>query len=259
MNSTERKRTIKNLLQQNESVVVNELTRILGVSKVTVRADLDDLEQKGILVRTHGGAVLAENEDLVRMISNTLKEFTEEKRKIGAIAAQLVHNGQSIIIDSGSTTVHLARCISKTSLTVITNSVLVLHELMGSPQVDLLICGGVLRRPSMAIIGNIARNYFNQVHADILFLGASGFSLEQGVTCTNLIEADTKQAMIKNATQVCLMADSSKLGVVLLAKVCEWSAIDILITDWIPAQDRRALEALGVKVLTAIPEEPGGN
>lgn len=250
MNSTERKRTILELLKTQESVEVGELTKLLNVSKVTIRTDLDNLEQKGLLVRTHGGAILAERQDLVRLISNTLYECTEQKQLIAKIASKLIQPGQNIIIDSGSTTVHLARYISHYSLTVATNSILVVQELMGADSVELLIAGGTLRRQSMSAIGNYARDCFRQIHADILFLGASGFSLEQGVSCTNLIEADTKQAMIDSASKVCLMVDSTKFGKDSLARICEWGSIDVLITDSIPDEARLKFEQMGVQVLT---------
>lgn len=250
MNSTERKRTILEMLKAQESVQVGELTKVLDVSKVTVRTDLDDLEQKGLLVRTHGGAILAERQDLVRLISNTIYEWTEQKKMIAKIASGLVQPGQNIIIDSGSTTVHLARYITNLSLTVATNSLLVIQELMSVESIELLIAGGTLRRQSMSAIGNNTRDCFRQIHADILFLGASGFSLSGGVSCTNLIEADTKRAMIDSASKVCLMVDSTKFGRDSLARICDWGSIDILVTDTIDADARVAFEQTGVQVLT---------
>ncbi|MFA6841350.1 MAG: DeoR/GlpR family DNA-binding transcription regulator [Sphaerochaetaceae bacterium] len=250
MNSTERKRTILEMLKAQESVQVGELTKILNVSKVTVRTDLDDLEQKGLLVRTHGGAILAERQDLVRLISNTIYECTEQKRQIAKIASGLVRPGQNIIIDSGSTTVHLARYISALPLTVATNSLLVIQELMSVDTIELLIAGGTLRRQSMSAIGNYTRECFKQIHADLLFLGASGFTLSGGVSCTNLIEADTKRAMIDSASKVCLMIDSTKFGKDSLARICDWSSIDILITDAIADDIRSSFEQMGVQVLT---------
>lgn len=250
MNSTERKRTILEMLKAQESVQVGELTKILNVSKVTVRTDLDDLEQKGLLVRTHGGAILAERQDLVRLISDTIYEWTEQKKMIAKIASKLVHPGQNIIIDSGSTTVHLARFINTLPLTVATNSLLVIQELMGVENIELLIAGGTLRRQSMSAIGNYARDCFRQIHADVLFLGASGFSLNGGVSCTNLIEADTKRAMIDSASKVCLMVDSTKFGKDSLARICDWGSIDLLITDSMAEDARSTFEQMGVHVLT---------
>ncbi len=252
MHATQRKNLIMQELQQNDSVDVLSLARRLAISKVTVRKDLDELADKGLVVRTHGGAVLAEKQNLVRLISNTITEHTEDKKNICAHALRFVEQGKSIIIDSGSTTVHLAPLVAKMNLSVITNSILVIQELAAAEAVELLIVGGLLRRPSLAAIGSPARSYLNQIHVDTLFLGASGFSVEQGITCTNLIEADTKQAMIASATKVILLADSSKFGTVSLAKVCNWEDIDLLITDdGLSDEGRLTLEAQGVHVQTA--------
>lgn len=250
MNATERKRRIIELLDERESVQVAELTSLFSVSKVTARNDLDDLEAKGLLVRTHGGAMAAEKHEFVRLISNTINENRDKKRRICDLALRFIAPGQNIIIDSGSTTFHLSRLVATKPITVITNSVLVIQELMGASPVELIAAGGVLRRQSMSFMGAYARHSFEQVRADILFLGAAGFGLEQGVTCTNLIEADTKQGMIKSAAKVCLLADSTKLGKAALAKVCDWDSIDILITDAIDLETRAGLAVQGVLVVT---------
>lgn len=249
MRATQRKNFIMQELQEKDSVAVIPLSLRLDTSKVTIRKDLDELAEKGLVVRTHGGAVLAEKQNLVRLISNTIMERTEEKKAICAHALNHIRQGNSILIDSGSTTVHLAPLIKNMNLTVITNSILVIQELAASEAVELLIIGGLLRRPSLAAIGSPACAYLNQLHADILFLGASGFSFEEGITCSNLIEADTKHAMISSATKVCLLADSSKFGNISLARVCNWADIDVLITDaGIPNEAKIALESQGVCV-----------
>lgn len=251
MNATERKRKIMELLETRESLEVVELTELFSISKVTARNDLDDLEAKGLLVRTHGGAVLAEKHDLVRLISDTINENRDKKKRVCALAARLVEPGQNIIIDSGSTTLHMAKHVAARPITVITNSVLVIQELMHAEQVELIMTGGVLRRQSMSLMGAYARHSFEQIRADILFLGASGVSLDRGITCTNLIEAETKHAMIRSVTKVCLLVDSSKFGKVSLAKVCDWDSVDILVTDEIDSETRASLESLGVQVITS--------
>jgi DeoR family fructose operon transcriptional repressor len=249
VNSLERKKQILEILEREESVNVVELTKRFSISKVTARNDLDDLEAKGLLVRTHGGAVLAEKRDLVRLVSNTINENREKKRRVCELAARFVRQGQNIIIDAGSTTVHLAKLLTDRTITVITNSVLIIDELMAVENIELVVAGGILRRPSMSCIGANARRCFEQLHTDMLFLGASGASLVEGVSCTNLIEADVKQAMIQSAQKVYLLVDSTKFGKVSLAKVCGWDAIDAVVTDSIQPETRAGLEALGVQVI----------
>ncbi len=249
MNAAERKRNILDILREKESVQVGELTEIFNVSKVTIRTDLDDLEQKGLLVRTHGGAMIAERQELVRLISNTINECADKKKLIAQLASSLIVPGSAIIIDSGSTTVHLTRHIEQIPLTVMTNSLLVIQNLMAAGNIELVVAGGSLRRQSMSLIGNHARECFRQVHADMLFLGASGFSASSGVFCTNLIEADTKRAMIDSAAKVCLMVDSTKTGKTSLARICDWSSIDMIITDSMSSDDKKRFEEIGVSVL----------
>ncbi|HPZ15363.1 MAG TPA: DeoR/GlpR family DNA-binding transcription regulator [Sphaerochaeta sp.] len=250
MNPAARKKEIISLLEQAGSVQVADLARTLKVSKVTIRSDLDEMGQRGLLVRTHGGAITAERQGSSRFVSVTINEYADEKKAIAKIAASLVKGGQSIIIDNGSTTVHVAPFVSELPITVMTSSLLVVQQLMHAEKVDLLMAGGILRRPSMGLMGNYTKEFYRQIHADWCFLGASGYSATHGVFCTNLIEADSKQTMIKSASKVCLLSDSSKMERLSLAKVCDWDAIDYLITDAIEAETRSALEEQGVKVLT---------
>ncbi|WP_332445828.1 DeoR/GlpR family DNA-binding transcription regulator [Sphaerochaeta sp.] len=250
MNPAARKKQILSVLERDGSVHVPDLAIALQVSRVTIRNDLDEMATKGLLVRTHGGAITAEKQGSSRFISQTLHEFTDQKKAIAQLAATLVKPGQSIIIDNGSTTLHIAPFIADLAITVSTSSLLVMQELMHAEKVDLLMAGGILRRPSMGLMGNYAKEFYRQIHADWCFLGASGYSSKHGVFCTNLIEADTKQTMIQSASKVCLLVDSSKMEHLSLAKVCDWSSIHYLITDTITDDVRAAIESHGVKILT---------
>lgn len=251
MNAVQRKIKILDVLREQGSVEVEQLTDLFGVSKVTVRGDLDDMERRGLLIRTHGGAMLPENRDLVRLLANTLQEHREEKYAICRRALQFIEPGMSIIIDAGSTTVHLAKMISTMPLTVITNSVLVLQELMNCETVELLVAGGILRKPSLSFMGSFASSVFDQIHADILFLGISGFSIKKGMTCTNLVEAETKKHMIHSASKVVLLADSSKLEKMFIAQVCGWDSVDYLVTDALAEDLKKELDTFGVTTVIA--------
>ena len=251
MNSAERKQAILQLLQEKESIHVDELSQRFKVSRVTIRGDLDNLQQKGLLVRTHGGAMLPEKRDFIRIISDTIHESAKEKESIAKLAASLVNPGQAIIIDSGSTTMHMAKYLADKEITVATNSLLVMQQLMNEEHINLVMIGGSLRRYSMSAIGGLARSCLSQIHADWLFLGGSGFSVEKGISCSNLVEADTKQAMIQSSEHVCLVADSSKIGKVSFANVTDWSHIEVLVTDRIDTETRVCLEGYGVKVLVS--------
>lgn len=257
MNGYERKIEIVRQLEEKGKVNINQLAEAFEVTKVTIRSDIDSLETRGLLVRTHGGAVLPENHHLVRKITHTLNERREEKEGIARIALTLIEPGSTVLIDSGSTTAILARHLKSMRLTVITNSVLVLQELAGSETVELLVCGGALRKPDMALIGEIARSFYEQLNADIVFLGANGYSLDKGVSCANLIEAETKKHMIKSAQKVCLLADSSKRNRVALAHICDWEDIDMLVTDSLSSADQDVLAGYGVEVKKTKQKEEG--
>jgi DeoR/GlpR family transcriptional regulator of sugar metabolism len=252
MNSIKRKLKIMELLKTKESVGVEQLTKIFSVSKVTVRGDLDDLERKGLLIRTHGGAMLPEDLSLIRRLSYTLEEQREEKLAICKAALQLIKPDMNIIIDAGSTTVHLARMVADMRISVITNSIPVIQNLIDSSTVELFVAGGILRKPSLSLIGAAAAFMFDQIHADILFLGASGFSIEKGLTATNIIEAETKKQMIKHASVVCLLADSSKLEKMFLATICNWDSIDYFIVDHLEEPVQRRLAEQGITIINAL-------
>lgn len=250
MNPEVRKKNILAKLNKEGSVQVIDLAKELRVSKVTIRNDLDDLANKEVLIRTHGGAITPEKQGSSRFIAQTINEYADQKKAIARLAASFVKPGQSIIIDNGSTTLHIAQYISNLPITVTTSSILVMQELMHAEKVDLLMAGGILRRPSMGLMGNLSKEFYRHIHADWCFLGAAGYSSKSGVFCTNLIEADTKQTMIQSASKVCLLADSSKMEHLFLAKVCDWSSIHYLLTDTIDSDVRSAIEAQGVKVIT---------
>lgn len=251
MNSNERQKIILQHLQEKDCVKVDELTKEFNVSKVTIRTDLDNLENKGLLVRTHGGAMAPEKQSYIRIISNTIKESTIEKDMVCKAASALITNGDTIILDNGSTTVHLAKYLKDRSITVATASLLAMNQLMNDESIELIMLGGILRRYSMGAIGPIVKTCLQQFHAKWLFMGASGISPSYGISCTNLIEAETKQAMIKSADLVCLLVDSSKLNRVSFAKVCFWDEIDYLIIDKIDDEAKAEIESHGVEVVIA--------
>jgi DeoR/GlpR family transcriptional regulator of sugar metabolism len=250
VNSFERKKHILDKLRGDGTVSINSLADALGVTRVTIRTDLDTLEQRGLLLRTHGGAVVPEHYHLARHIDSTLQERRQEKEAIAKLAAAQVEDGSTLILDAGSTTAIAARFLVDRRITVVTNSLLVLQELSASETVELLVAGGALRKPDLALIGSLSQHVFERLHPDLVFLGANGFCVERGVTCANLIEAETKRFMIKSANRVLLLADSSKSGRTALAHVCDWDEIDVLVTDRLSGEDREALSGLGVEVMT---------
>lgn len=251
LSSVERKSEILGILSLKESVDVEELAEHFRVSRVTIRNDLDALAEKGMLVRTHGGAIVAERKNFIRFISKTVKENSSEKDRIAREAVSLIKDGDTILLDSGSTTLNVPKYLSSSTLTVVTDSLIAAQELSDYEGIDLVVLGGMLRRSSMNLIGPMTKNCLEAINARWFLMGATAVSIEQGISTTNLVEAEVKQMMIHSADKVCLLADSSKMGKTSFGKVCDWNQIDYYITDSISDEDLAALTAKGVTVLVA--------
>lgn len=244
-----RRRMIVDVLTDVDYITVEELSRRLGVSSVTIRTDLSALEEKGDLIRTHGGAMKPVHKNIQRMLSTTMSEFENEKKAIARRASSLISPGSTIIIDSGSTTIHLMDHLSGKDVSVITNSIPVLEKLKDIPDIDVLMLGGNLKRSFMGTMGPIANSAISSINVDTYFLGATNFDREV-ITCTNLTEAELKRQMIKAADKVVLLADSSKFGRKAYATICTWTEIDAIVTDKMDEEICNYLEDMGTEVIT---------
>jgi DeoR family fructose operon transcriptional repressor len=252
MFAEERKQQILRVLEAREAVRVSDLSEALRVSEASVRRDLRDLEEAGLLKRTHGGAVGPQAAAFEPSLSEKEDQYRAEKAAIAHVAAEMVQDGEVVILDAGSTTLAIARLLkSRRNLTVVTNSLSVASELAGS-HVELLVAGGSLRPPTRALVGPVAETALAGLHADRLFLGANGVDLRKGVTTPNLVEAQTKRAMVESAREVVVVADHSKVGCVTFCRVCGLDRLRALITDdAAPPTFVQALEKQGVKVYLA--------
>lgn len=249
MNKLKRQLKIIEELKMEGVVNINNLHEKLKVSKVTIRSDIEELDQKGYLLKTRGGGVLSNNRNLVRLIEKTIHEYEFEKDLIAQTAAKLVNPGMRIIIDSGSTTSFLPRYLKDLNLTVITNSLIVVHELCGLDNISLVVSGGSLRNESQSLIGIPSLSFFDSVNADILFLGATGFSAERGASASDIMEAETKKMMISSSAEVYLLVDSSKFDKNSLSRICHTSELTGIITDRISDELLQQLKDLNVLVL----------
>jgi DeoR family transcriptional regulator, fructose operon transcriptional repressor len=252
MNKLKRQIKIIEELKTKGEVSINHLHEKLKVSKVTIRSDIEELDQKGYLIKTRGGGILSNNRNLVRLIEKTIHEYEYEKEMIAQTAAKLVKPGMRIIIDSGSTTSFLPRYLKEINLTVITNSLIVVHELCGLENIDLIVSGGSLRHESQSLIGIPSLSFFNNMNADILFLGATGFSAERGASASDIMEAETKKMMISSSTDVYLLVDSSKFGKNSLSKICQASELTAVITDRISNKMMHQLKEDNISVLQSV-------
>ena len=254
MLAEERRYRIVEILYERDSglVSVTELSDLLGVSTMTVRRDLDWLKGKDLLRRVHGGAVVREALDDEKPFLERGKEFSQEKQLIGRAAAQLVRDGEVIILDAGTTTQQVARNLSdKQGLTVVTNALPVAEELSRYPQISTILLGGILKHRELCTVGPPVTEELSRLSADRLFLSAAGFTLQKGATDPDLRETEVKQAMIRAARQVILVTDSSKWGGVTFAQITTLDAIHRIVTDdAIPAAAIEALETEGIEVVT---------
>src|SRR6201996_6404057 len=246
----ERRRRICELLREEGRVTVEALATRFGTSQVTIRADLSALESVGALTRTHGGALPPEDADEPLDVKQL--QHHAEKVRIAQAAVALIRDGETIILDSGTTTAEIARALRKADLkfiNVITNALNVAALLMDVPAVRLVMLGGVLRRESNSLTGPMAAAALANLQADRLYLGADGLDPEIGVMTPHLQEAELNARMMRIARQVVVVADSSKLirrNVSLIAKV---EQIHLLITDHgAPSEAVEALRRQGVEV-----------
>ncbi len=260
-----RRRHILEILTGREDCAasVEELRHLLGVSQMTVRRDLDWLAERGLLRRVHGGAVAHQSArppwQGAPGAPPEWKPFVErrvqhsrEKQFIGWAAAQLVSDGERIILDSGTTTLHVARNLDcRQDLVAITHSLPVAEELARCPNVTTIVLGGLLKPREMCNVGPTVTQELARLSVDKLFLSAAGFSLDRGVTDPDMRENEVRQAMIRAAREIILVADSSKWGAVSLVQIIPLDVLDKIITDdGLPRDAVEAITALGVQVIT---------
>ncbi len=209
---------------------VSELSAGFGVSGVTIRSDLEALEQQGVLKRNHGGAVAAQVARFAPAFQEQSSVNLEAKKAIARVAARLPEDGDKVLLDAGSTTLLLARELRESALSLVTNSVYVLNELVNSPRIDLIVVGGELYEPGLCLVGALAERFLCNICADIAFLGVNGVSLE-GISVNNLPEAGVKQCMVQAASRTVVLADSSKLGLDSFVRVASLDEVNAVVTD----------------------------
>jgi DeoR family transcriptional regulator, aga operon transcriptional repressor len=250
----ERQRKIVDLVNNRGSVTVEELSKAFSVSKITIRSDLQALEDHGRLVRTHGGALKLSDEmyDLPIAVKET--KHREEKFLIGKAALDLIKDGETIILDSGSTTMEIAKQIVEkafTSLTIITNALNIAMELAHQSNIQVVMLGGTMRKMSYSMVGPLAEETLAQFYADRLFLGVDGFDIGYGLSTPDILEARLNRKMIQVATTIILVTDSSKFGRKSLSFIAKPEEIDVLITDSnIPGDITNSLRQKNVEVIT---------
>jgi DeoR family transcriptional regulator of aga operon len=232
MMAEERRTQILQTVRSAGRVRVNELASRFSTSAVTIRNDLNELHQRGLVLRSHGGAVLPDTILHESPVHERLKAHSDEKRRIGAMAATLINDGETIILDSGTTTLEIARQIKKKQgLQIITNGVNIAAELLDARDAEVFIVGGTVRGESASISGRFTEEMFDQFSADKLFLSGAGCDLDFGVSGANLEETMVNRAMLRISREIILVADASKFSKRSMTRIAPFSEIDTVISD----------------------------
>jgi DeoR/GlpR family transcriptional regulator of sugar metabolism len=234
MLADQRRRVILHAIQTTGYVEVTDLAEQFKVSMATVRRDLLTLENSGLLVRTHGGAIpISASTAWEPSWDSKRTKMLQAKRLIGREAASLIKPGETIILDAGSTTWQIADNLRpEDNLTIVTNDLQILLRLAAlAPGCTVVSTGGLIRESLYALYGSEAERFVESLAVNWTFLGANGLHLERGITNSNLVTVSLRQAMIRAARQVVVVADHTKFNQVALAHVCDLSEIDMVITD----------------------------
>lgn len=229
----ERQKKMIEYIENNTSAQIHELAERFHVSEATVRRDLDDLDRQGALRRTHGGAIKVDRStSYEHMYSEKIAFMTEEKQRIAEAAAAMVHNGDTVMIDSGTTTFFIAQALARhENLTIITNDLYIAYQTPIHPSSTLIVTGGMRRQGRQELVGTMTESFIRDTHVDIAFVGADGIDLTGGVTNANFAEVGVKRLMIQSGMRGVIVADHSKFGRVALARICDLTEAAVLLTD----------------------------
>ncbi|KJS47253.1 MAG: DeoR faimly transcriptional regulator [Peptococcaceae bacterium BRH_c23] len=232
-------------------MTVTELAQRLKVSEMTIRRDLKNLAALGLIQRQHGRAIYPPITPMDTLLMMSMGEAEREKARIGQLAATLINEGDSIILDAGTTTLAVAQAIH-TKCTVITNSLPIASVLGNREEITVLMTGGEVRTNTFALVGPMTRGFLEGFNADKLFLGATGVNVARGLSTANMLESEVKQTMLKVAKDVILVAHSAKIGQVRYHTFALWDSVHTLVTDsGLSTSIKEELTLLGVNILLA--------
>jgi DeoR family transcriptional regulator, aga operon transcriptional repressor len=250
MSTINRRVKILEIINSEGQVAVTELSKIFSVSEVTIRNDLSQLEKKGLLIKTRGGGLKAQRVGIDQQLNDKAKINSKEKQAIGKKAAELINDNDTIIIDSGTTTVEIAKNIGRVNnLTVITNALNIASQLIRN-EIKVILLGGILRTSSLSLIGPIGENSIKYFYCDKCFLGVDGIDSHSGIYTPNLEEAHLNRMMIESSKELIVVTDSNKFRRKSLAHIAPITKVSIIITDSkIPEDELKNLNSLGIKVI----------
>ncbi|WP_025764490.1 DeoR/GlpR family DNA-binding transcription regulator [Dyadobacter tibetensis] len=230
----QRREKILDLLKEDGSAKVGDLARLFKVTEVTIRQDLEKLEAEDLIVKEHGGAYLKNVEDQVKSFSLVNQDNMDKKAQVAEKCLEYIEDGDTIILDSGTTTTEIAKKIKTAdykSLTIITNALNIAMMLGAEPGIEVIMTGGEFKPPTLSLTGQKAADFFSGLNVQKLFLATAGISLKAGLTYPSISDLVVKKAMITSAEVVYLVADSTKMGKSALASLGALGLIDYIITD----------------------------
>lgn len=251
--SVPRRRRILEWIQEEGAARVRDLSAAFQVSEATIRQDLERLDSEGFITREHGGAFLNSVSSKVEPMALHHQENMDKKAKIGALAASQVNDGETIILDSGTTTTEVGtRLTSRKNLTVITNALNIAMVLGAVPGFAIHMPGGQFKAPTLSLSGDTSVEYFRNIFAGKLFLATAGVAIDSGLTYPSFADLQLKEAMIKAASHVYLVADSTKINKSSFTRLGSLEVIQTFITDdGISDADAKAFENSGINLKIA--------
>ncbi|MFZ4777325.1 MAG: DeoR/GlpR family DNA-binding transcription regulator [Terrimicrobiaceae bacterium] len=250
----ERRLKILEILSERKKVSVAELSASLRVSATTIRTDLRDLESGNFLLRTHGGAIEKPQTGFESNLRERAVENRAQKKQIAELALLQIENGDTILLDTGTTLRELARLLhQRTRLTVVTNDLAIVEILEEVPGIVVVVLGGTLRKGFQCTLGTSAQFGATKLTVDKGFFGANGFSLEAGATTPDLGQAEVKQRMLTMVQKVFLLCDHTKIGHACFAQFASVDRIDTLITDSLDSKMRNAFQEIDLVCMEAVP------
>jgi DeoR family transcriptional regulator of aga operon len=249
----DRQHQIAQFVKERQRVTVVELSQHFGVSEATIRRDLVLLENSGAIQRAHGGALAVNHAASSLPVISRIVEHVEEKKRIGRATAQLIRDGETIFVGSGTTTLEVARNLQdRGNLTVITNALNIASQFAHNQSIRLIVAGGLLRHSELSMIGHITELALKELRADKVIMGIGAINIDEGLTNEHLPETLTDRAIIQFAPEVILVADHSKFNKIAPALVAPITAIDTLVTDdEAPAETVARIRQLGIQVISA--------
>ncbi|UQN08267.1 DeoR/GlpR family DNA-binding transcription regulator [Deinococcus sp. QL22] len=252
MSATARQNEILQVLAHSGEQNVPELSNRFGVSEMTIRRDLNQLAASGLVVRTHGGASRVLSSSFEPMFEHRVRTYAEAKEQIAAVAAQQIEDGQTLILDGGSTGLAVARALVGRRLTVCTLNLRAAQVLSEHVATRVIVPGGIIRTHELSFVGSDVERMLSNYHFDVYIMTASGIDASAGLTEWNAEDAAVKRAALASARRTIVACDASKFGQVAFARICDVNKVDTVVSDpALAAQQGHDIRVSGTQLLIA--------